>query len=279
MPKCIIRNEDCMETIAHMKMKHIKVDAIITSPPYNTSKKVKPTNAKSIKNLDVRYDAYTEERTSKQYIEWMKGLFIALDDVVVENGVLLFNMSYGGEAATLKRQGRYDTLWLLIATICTETCWTVADKIVWKKQSAMPNNRSKNKLTRICEDIFVFCRKSEYATFCSNKQVLSKTKRGQNNYEVVYNYIEARNNDGPCTLNKATYSSELVTKLLDIYVGDGKLVYDPFGGTGTTMYACIQSKRNISCIMSEISHKQVEYAKERCNYERRPTSPFNVQQV
>ena len=93
----------------------------------------------------------------------------------------------------------------------------IADKITWKKRNALPNNSSKNKLTRICEDVFVFCRKDEYLTFNANKPVSSIGTNGQTFYKCIYNFIEAPNNDGKNPLNKATFSKELVTKLLDIY--------------------------------------------------------------
>jgi DNA modification methylase len=60
-------------------------------------------------------------------------------------------------------------MWLLIAEIIKQTDFTVADCISWKKQNALPNATSKNKLTRICEFIFVFVRKSEYLSFNTNK--------------------------------------------------------------------------------------------------------------
>lgn len=34
----IIRSEDCRKTIKHMKQNGIKVDCVITSPPYNISR-------------------------------------------------------------------------------------------------------------------------------------------------------------------------------------------------------------------------------------------------
>lgn len=61
-----------------------------------------------------------------------------------------------------------------------------------KKKSALPNNVSHNKLTRICEFVFVFCRKNEYKTFVANKQVKSQSKTGQKYYENIFNFIEAK---------------------------------------------------------------------------------------
>lgn len=125
----------------------------------------------------------------------------------------------------------------------------------------MPNNVSKNKLTRIVEDVFVFCRKDEYKTFQCNKEVSSVGKTGQTFYKIMYNFIEAPNNDGSCILNKATYSSELCEKLLTMYANNANIVYDPFMGTGTTAVAC--KRLGINCFGSEISKDQVDYAYER----------------
>ena len=81
-------------------------------------------------------------------------------------------------------------------------------------------------------------------------------------YENIYNFIEAKNHDGPCPYNKATYSSDLCRKLLSIYITkNNALIYDPFMGTGTTAVAC--KELGLSCIGSEISQQQCEWAENR----------------
>ena len=129
-----------------------------------------------------------------------------------ENGCVLWNVSYGSDA-TVNTEA-IGLMWLSIADIIRQTNFTVADRIVWKKASSLPNNVSKNKLTRIVEDVFVFCRKGEYKTFNCNKEVSSIGKNGQTFYKNTFNFIEAKNNDGSCKLNKATYSSDLCKQLL-----------------------------------------------------------------
>lgn len=120
---------------------------------------------------------------------------------------------------------------------------------------------SHNKLTRITEDIYVFCRKDEIKTFNCNKEISKIGKNGQTFYKNISNFIEAKNNDGKCDLNKATYSSELCEKLLDIYANKDTVVYDPFMGTGTTGIACW--RKGLKCFGSELSEAQVEYSKNR----------------
>lgn len=250
-----IYNEDCLLT---MKRLDSKVSAVITSPPYNTGSRIEYWSNKIINGVRVysqekRYDEYLDTKTSEEYIDWTIHLFDGYNTILEKDGVVLYNISYGNENS--------ETMWLLIADIIRKTEFTVADCISWKKTTALPNATSKNKLTRICEFIFVFVRKTEYLSFNSNKQVINTSKKGQNFYEVFYNFIEASNNDESNELNKATYSTELVRKLLLIYTKENDLIYDSFMGTGTTANACIIEKRNY--VGSEISEQQCRYAEKR----------------
>jgi DNA modification methylase len=61
-------------------------------------------------------------------------------------------------------------------------------------------------------------------------------------------------------LNKATFSTELITKLMDIYVKPESLVYDSFMGIGTTAKACIE--RGMNYVGSEISKQQIDHFEE-----------------
>lgn len=249
--------EDCFDTINRIKSSNYLVNNIITSPFYNTGRSSKcHTSEKSRQNHEGRYDIHLDDMTNDEYIDFTIHLFNEFDKIVSENGCILYNMSYGSENT--------ECIWLVLAEILKQTNWTIADDIIWKKQSALPNNVSPNKLTRIVEHIFVFCRKKEFKTFKANKKVKSTSKTGQKYYENVFNFIEAKNNDGSCKLNKATFSTDLITKLLDIYVTENSIVYDPFSGTGTTANACIL--KNIQYIGSEISKAQVEYSNKRLKH-------------
>ena len=76
-------------------------------------------------------------------------------------------------------------------------------------------------VNRIFEFVWVFARKKEVKTFKMYKEVSSVSEKGQKYYEIFDNYIEAKNNDGPNDLNKATFSTELVSKLLNMYAQEG----------------------------------------------------------
>lgn len=241
-----VYNEDCLITMEKINKAGGKVDIVLTSPPYNI---IRP-------NLDDRgYDVYQDVLTNDEYINWTIDIFNHYDSILKKDGCILYNLSYGTENNEL--------MWLVISNIIQKTNFTVADSIIWKKKTAMPNPMSKNKCTRICEYVIVFCRKSEYKTFDMNKKIKSYRKTGQANYENVYNFIEAKNNDGSCDLNKATYSSELCEQLLNMYAKPKSLVYDSFNGTGTTGVACI--KLGLNYIGSELSEEQCKYSIERLN--------------
>ena len=252
-----IYNEDCFETMSKMPIG--QCDVILTSPFYNTNKKagknrtLETTSVKSGQYDYVRYDTHVDSMTNEEYCDFTENLFLEFDRILNLNGCVLYNISYGSENT--------EGMFRAINTVITKTPFTIADTIIWKKSTAFPNSCSSNKLTRITEFVFVFCRKSEILTFHCNKKIKSYRKTGQPAYENVYNFIEAKNNDGSCPYNKATFSSELCEKLLSLYAPTGATIYDPFIGTGTTAVAC--KKMGINCIGSEISKNQCDFAKSR----------------
>ena len=133
-------NGDCVEVMQELISGGVKVDKIITSPPYNI---VRPNST------DRGYDIYKDGMTNEEYANWVVDIFKLYDQILNKNGCVLWNMSYGTENTTCMN--------LTIAEILKKTNFTLADILVWKKQSATPNNVSSNKMTRICEFIYVFC--------------------------------------------------------------------------------------------------------------------------
>lgn len=247
----------CEDIMERMIKANYKVDLILTSPPYNTGRP--STSQRSRDNNEGRYDIHLDTMTANEYRNWWVELFNQFDKILSENGVVLWQVSYGNDATVNKDS--IGLMWGGLSDIIDKTNFTIADRIVWKKKSALPNNVSHNKLTRITEDVYVFCRKDEIKTFNCNKEISKVGKNGQTFYKNITNYIDAKNNDGKCDLNKATYSSELCEKLLNIYANENTIVYDPFMGTGTTGIACY--KLGLTCYGSELSEAQVEYSKNR----------------
>ena len=60
----------------------------------------------------------------------------------------------------------------------------------------------------------------------------------------------------------ATFPEKLINRLISIYSKEGDLIFDPFLGTGTTMEACKNAKRD--GIGIELNERFIEHAKEIC---------------
>lgn len=243
-----IYNEDCSETIRRMIENDVKVDVILTSPPYNMTKR------KGGYADTGRYDVYEDWKSEDEYIDWTVSLFNSFENILGKQRSIIYNFSYSIENPSLPYK--------LITAIVNSTPFDIVDTIVWKKKCGLPFPANGKRLSRNWEFVFVFTRKEEVNTYENNRRVKSVSeKTGQKYYEAIYNFIDAANNDGKCPLNQATYSTELCDKLLDIYAKDGWTVYDPFMGSGTTAVSC--KKRGLKYIGSEISEAQVNYANER----------------
>ena len=152
MEKNVIFNGDCLDFINRLDY---KFNLVVTSPPYNTCRNL--TSERARKNHEGRYDIYQEEKTNNEYDDWVVNIFNAIDGKLEENGCVIWNVSYGTENPT--------QMWTSITAVCEKTNFIIADTIIWKKKTALPNNVSPNKLTRICEFIFI--------CYANNKKILT----------------------------------------------------------------------------------------------------------
>lgn len=238
--------ENCLDTLDKMDDKFI--DCVLTSPPYNMTKR-----KGGYADKQPRYDEYQDWKTEEEYNQWTCDVFNKIDKKLKDNGIILYNFSYSIENPGLP--------YTMLGKLLTETNFTVADTIIWKKNNSIPHPASYNRLNRIVEFVYVLVRKNELKTFKCYKKITKTSEKGQNYYEIVDNFIIAKNNDERTDLNKATYSTELCIKLLNTYSKENDLIYDPFMGTGTTGVACKTIGRNF--IGSEISKSQVDYSNQR----------------
>lgn len=257
-----ILNEDCLATLG--RLGDGSVDLIVTSPPYNKSRAV---SEYALSHYNAHYRDFDDAKSNEEYIAWTLERFKAFERVLVDDGVVCYNMSYSTDENRMS-----ELMWLVVAEVIRQTGFSVADRILWRKQSAIPNNVSPNKLTRICEDVFIFCKRKHWEDFHCNKRVLSESTTGQKIYENIYNVIYAANNDGPCDIHKATYSTHLCYQLMELYGRKGGLVYDPFMGTGTTAIAAIEW--GMDYLGSDISAEYCEYARKRVTHREMQLSLF-----
>ena len=147
----------------------------------------------------------------------------------------------------------------IINEIETNTEFQLGDIIYWNKVDILPDNMSKTQSTKNISQIHLFCRKSEFKTYNTNKIVKSYRMTGQKTYTNISNIINAPVRDkGIKTFGNKVFSTELVKELLNMYVKKRGIVFDCFCGTGTVAVATINE--NIYYIGSEVDKKIYEYS-------------------
>lgn len=222
-----IFNEDNLITMNRIPDKSIS--GIVTSPPYNITSKRKDSyynNGYSDKD-NLTEEEYLERRTLE---------FKEFSRIIIERGVICYNISYHNENPILPT--------LLMSKIHQETDLTIADIITWKKSNAIPFQTSPTKLSRVCELVYIVVKKDHLHDFITNKQVSKINKKtNQKFYKNYTNLIETKNNDGIKCKLKASFSEDFVERLLDIYFPEQSIIYDPFMGIGTTARSCRKNNR------------------------------------
>jgi site-specific DNA-methyltransferase (adenine-specific) len=117
-------NEDCLLTIE--KMDNNSIDCVITSPPYNMTKR-----KGGYADKQTRYDEYQDWKSEEEYNMWTCNIFNEIDRVLVKNGTILYNFSYSIENPSLP--------FTMISSIIQNTNFMVADTIIWKKSNSIPH--------------------------------------------------------------------------------------------------------------------------------------------
>jgi len=238
------------------------IQLIVTSPPYNAS----------IRKDNHKYPGgnYEDSLTDEEYIEWSANIFKDYQRVLKDDGVVAYNMSYTTFSPSLP--------YLVIAKVLAETDFVLADTLCWKKKSAVPLAGHPNRLTRICEFVYIFVKKDSIDSFRTNKIVSSISVTGQKYFRTYYNYLETKNNDGSTEIHKATYSTDFVKYFIDLYSFEDDIVLDNFMGTGTSAIGCIDLNRKYIGI--DMCQEYVDHSNERiANHTPDPTSIHTPEKV
>ncbi len=241
-----VYNGDCLE-VMEKDLKKVKVDLVITSPFYGLGKN--PYHGKKANNS--LYNNFNDDMPEDEYLIFMLKVFMQYERLLVNDGVILWNMSYSSKNAILPYK--------LMVEIDRNSRFTVRDTIIWKKSHANTFQTSPNNLSRICELIFVIARKG--VVFKTNKpKGLYNEKLKQQFYKDQRNFIKT-----PGTRDihknikhKATFPLRLVYQLLEMYARPGSVVMDNFMGLGTTGRACIN--KGFEFIGIEIDELYYKYA-------------------
>ena len=223
-----IHKGDTVETMKLIDDKSVQL--VFTSPPYLAS--IREDNHKYPGARDIIKDNQTVE----EYIEWSIEIFKQYERLLSDDGVIAYNMSY----TTFNPMLPY----MVIEAVRKETGLEIADTCVWKKKNCVPLSGHPNRLTRICEFVYIFVKKDMLDKFKANKEVTSISKTGQKYFKIYNNFIETRNNDGKVEGHEATFSSDFARYFINLYSCQGDTILDNFMGTGTSAIAAIDLDRD-----------------------------------
>jgi site-specific DNA-methyltransferase (adenine-specific) len=233
-----IYNENCLDTMA--KMPTGFVDLVVTSPPYD--------NLREYKGYVFDFETIANQlyRITKVggIVVWVVG------DATIN----------GSESGTSFRQALY----------FMQCGFKLHDTMIYQKNScAYPSHKNSNRYSQMFEYMFVFSngipkthnlicdKKNKWAGHSSFDGKISSVSefspRGN-----IWEYVTSFNDK---TEHPAVFPEYLASDHIKTWSNEGDLVYDCFGGSGTTAKMAHLLNRN--WILSEISDEYVNLANKR----------------
>jgi DNA modification methylase len=189
-----------------------KADMVFTSPPYNADAKAGQGDIfNKKKSVKLYADGYSDNLPSSEYIDFASSVLEIC--FAVTDGFIFWNVSYNAKSRFEYIQQITNRLPYLIEQIC------------WKKSSTIP---FKGSLMRDWEPIYLFS---------TNKHPIAVK-------EVVSNFWQVSNTGAQAEKHKACFPVELPIKGISIVANNSGIVFDPFGGSGTTAIACEKTNRH-----------------------------------
>jgi len=221
-----IYNENALDTMAKMKDKEI--DLTVTSPPYNMNLRIskgKYISRQIVKEFSTKYVGFDDNLPINEFYQLHSEI---LNELLRVSKIVFYNFQVvtGSKRAFFKLIGEFSD--------------QIKDIIIWDKVNGQPAMQSdvmnsQNEIILILGDNPI-----------SRKFTNSNFKRGEmSNVWSIKRGKKISKNHGAC------FPEELVDKILRNFTKEGDIVYDPFGGSGTT--AKVSKILNRKWIVSEIS--------------------------
>lgn len=220
---------DAYDILQECINENIKVDHIITDPPYNISKK---NNFSTMSN---------SKRQGIDFGEWDKGFnlydWIGLAKQIIKaNGSIIIFCSYRFLSHFVDK--------------LEENEFVVKDVLIWKKKNPMPRNIDR----RYVQD-------TEFAIWAVNKNakwIFNKPK----SVSYLRSMFETATVAGKeKTIHPTQKSEKLMSDIIKIHTNKDDVILDPFMGSGTTGVSALLNKRKFIGI--EIDESYYKIAKDR----------------
>ncbi|AFI03734.1 DNA-methyltransferase [Helicobacter cetorum] len=228
-----IYNTDAFEIIKDFQKQNLKVDAIITDPPYNISVKNNFSTMHSAKRKGIDFGEWDKDF---KFLEWIR----LYSPLVKKNGSMIIFCSY-----------RFISY---IADSLEQNDFLVKDFIQWVKTNPMPRNINR----RYVQDTeFALWAVKKGAKWTFNKPENKKYLRSLILKSPIVSGIER-------TKHPTQKSLALMEKIISIHTNPNNIVLDPFMGSGTTGVACKNLGRKF--IGTELEKEYFQIAQKRLKH-------------
>ncbi len=221
---------DCLEVMRALPDKCI--DVIITSPPYNLLNSTgnglkKNTKSGKWKNAAIKegYNQYDDNMPYDEYVAWQKLCVAEMVRIIRDDGVIFYNNKNRVQNGLIQDRGEI------------VRGFPLRQIITWKRSGAI--NFNAGYFLPTTEQIYMICPKA------------FKLSKGANKYTDVWEITQEMNNPHP-----APFPEELIDRIVSSTTG--KIILDPFGGSGTTAVSAKKNSRDF--ILIEQSQKYCELA-------------------
>lgn len=248
---------DCLEVMDVLIAMGVKVDCIVTSPPYDNLR--------------------TYNNSSTWNFEKFKLIANKLYQIISDGGVIVWIVADGTEKSSETGTSFKQALYF------KEIGFNIHDTMIWEKDTfSFPHNnlyrscfeymfvlsKSKPKTANLISD-----RKNKYAgtqIHGTSRDVEGNTFRKSNDkkgnvkeFGVRFNVWHLSTEKNNKTGHPAVFPIQLAKDHIITWSNEGDTILDPFMGSGTTGVACKRLNRNFIGI--EIDEKYFNIAKERIN--------------
>jgi len=226
---------DCLEILPHLS----KVDAVVTSPPYNqmTSVPENPSGSWADSHGGAGFVrkwnefGYEDDIPEKEYQNWQNGLFSLCAEKSTEFASLFFNHQVRW------RQGEilHPIEWFRPAG------WKLREEIIWDRGGGMMSNAK------------MFCRFDERILwFDKGKHKWNQESTG---YGTIWRIARIQQQQGK--LHPVQFPEELPFRCIEATTSPLDTVLDPFCGSATTGVACVKLGRKFIGIEKEPKYFEI----------------------
>ncbi|MFV8458977.1 DNA-methyltransferase [Mycoplasma sp. CR] len=205
------------------------IDAIITDPPYNISRK---NNFKTIGRHGIDFGKWDYGFNQTKWIKLVSPF------VKKGGSIIIFNdyKNFGDICKTLEENG-----------------FIVKDLIRWIKTNPMPRNINRRYVTDF--ELAIWAIKPGKKWVFNNKKQKSKYKRP----EIISSAVASGKN----RIHPTQKPLPVIEELILTHSHENDLIFDPFMGSGTTAIACLKNNRRF--LGTEINNEYYEKSIKRIN--------------